>query len=247
MNEFLFAATTAEEAPRIFDLVLKGGPVMLPLIGFSVLTFACALERGWFWLRLTSHERQIVNDVLSAAQYSLDEALKVAQYAKAQPIGRFLLGPLQLNSPTPETFRLALEAGADREFIKMRRGDKLLETVVATAPLLGLLGTVTGLIQTFGSLEIGSGSGAVTEQATKAAAGIGEALITTATGMVVAIVALLFLRLFLGLQAQQTDYFMEVGNQLELIYRQIWYEPQHHAKSPRIPAETSLTESSIHR
>jgi biopolymer transport protein ExbB len=105
----------------------------------------------------------------------------------------------------------------------MRKGDKLLETIIAIAPLLGLLGTVTGLISTFGNLNIG-GSGSAEETA-KAAAGIGEALITTAAGMLVAILALLVFRIFVTLQAQQIDYFAEVGSELELIYRQIWYEP----------------------
>ena len=59
---------------------------------------------------------------------------------------------MQLRQPTPETFRLAMEAAGDKEFVKMRWGDKLLETIVAVAPLLGLLGTVTGLIGTFNNL-----------------------------------------------------------------------------------------------
>jgi biopolymer transport protein ExbB len=208
---------------KILDLVMQGGPVMVPLLGFSVVTFSCALERTWFWIDLLSHEKQIVHDVLQAAQKDLDEAAILASYAKATPIGRFLMSPLRLKHPTPETFHLALEASADKEFVKMRKGDKLFETVVAVAPLLGLLGTVTGLIHTFSNLKIGNG-GASAESANNAASGIGEALIATATGMIVAIVALVFFRIFVSLQAQQMDYFTEVGNELELIYRQIWCE-----------------------
>jgi biopolymer transport protein ExbB len=209
---------------KILDLVMEGGPIMVPLLCLSVATVTCALERTWFWIRLMSHEKQIVHDVLQAAHRDLDEAAVIAGYAKASPIGRFLQAPLRLSQPTPETFHLALEASADKEFVKMRKGDKLFETVVALAPLLGLLGTVTGLITTFGSLQIGGGGGASSESASKAASGIGEALIATATGMIVAIIALLFLRIFLSLQAQQIDYFTEVGNELELIYRQVWCE-----------------------
>jgi biopolymer transport protein ExbB len=83
--------------------------------------------------------------------------------------------------------------------------------------LLGLLGTVIGLISSFYSLKIGdvaanTKSGSLTE-------GIAEALITTATGLIIAIFASAFHRLFLALQDQQTKLFMKVGNQLELIYR----------------------------
>jgi biopolymer transport protein ExbB len=208
---------------KVLDLLIQGGPIMIPLLGMSVATLTCALERAWFWIRLLSHEKQIVRDVLQAAQRDLDEAATIASYAKASPIGRFLMSPLLLNHPTTETFHLALEASADKEFVKMRKGDKLFETVVAVAPLLGLLGTVTGLIHTFSNLQIGGG-GATSESASRAADGIGEALITTAGGMLVAIIALIFFRIFVSLQAQQMDYFSEVGNELELIYRQVWCE-----------------------
>lgn len=196
---------------------------MIPVVGLSILTIACGLERAWFWYRLLSKEDRIVHDVLDASRYDLNKAAAIAMEAQLLPIGRFLLAPLRLKSPTPETFSLALEAAADKEFVQMRKGDKLLETVIAIAPLLGLLGTVTGLIGTFSNLNIGGGG--TTDQATQAAAGIGEALITTAAGMIVAIMALVIFRVFVTLQSRQMDFFSEVGNELELIYRQVWYEP----------------------
>lgn len=226
----------------MFDLVVKGGPVMIPIVGLSVFTVACGLERAWFWYRLLSQEDRIVHDVLEAARFNLEEAAAIAEQTQALPIGRFLLAPLRLKQPSPETFRLAMEAAGDKEFIQMRKGDKLLETIIAVAPLLGLLGTVTGLIGTFGSLNIGGGG--TSEQATRAAAGIGEALITTAAGMIVAILALLVFRVFVSLQAQQMDYFSAVGSELELIYRQTWYEPSLYEPSvidasPSTPAHSA--------
>ncbi|MEA5418419.1 MotA/TolQ/ExbB proton channel family protein [Spirulina sp. CCNP1310] len=219
---------------RFFDLFLKGGPVMYPLLALSVLTMAYAFDRAWFWLRLVTQENRIVNDVLDAARYDLAKAHEIALLARYLPIGRFLLAPLQLNHPSPETFRLAMEAAGDKEFVQMRKGDKFLETVVAIAPLLGLLGTVTGLITTFNNLNIGGGGS--TAEASQAAAGIGEALITTAAGMIVAIIALLVLRIMVTLQAQQMDYFSEVGSELELIYRQIWYEPAQASEPAALPS-----------
>lgn len=211
----------------VFEFLAKGGPVMVPILGCSVLTIATALERTRFWVRLLRQEERVVADVLAAARQDLETAAALAAQTQDLPIGRFLLAPLRLNRPSPETFRLAMETAGDREFVKMRRGDKLLETIVAVSPLLGLLGTVTGLIATFSNLNIGGGG--TSEQATAAAAGIGEALITTAAGMVVAIMALLVFRVLVSLQAQQIDYFSDTGNELELIYRQYWYEPAHQA------------------
>jgi biopolymer transport protein ExbB len=214
----------------LYDLFLRGGPVMWPLLFLSILTLSCAFERLWFWLRLLSQEDRIVHEVLEASRRDLDEARAIANEAQYLPIGRFLLAPLRLRQPTPETFRLALERMGDREFAQMRKGDKLLETVVAIAPLLGLLGTVTGLIATFSNLTVGGGGS--TAEATQAAAGIGEALITTAAGMVVAILALLVYRIFVTLQSQQMDYFADAGSELELVYRQIWYEPIYSPGNP---------------
>jgi biopolymer transport protein ExbB len=228
----------------VFHFLAKGGPVMIPIVGLSILTIATALERTWFWLRLLSQEHRIVHDVLEAARYDLDEAAKIAGHARFLPIGRFLLAPLRLNRPSPETFRLAMEAAGDKEFVKIRKGDKFLETVVAIAPLLGLLGTVTGLINTFASLNIGGGG--TGEQATKAAAGIGEALITTAAGMVVAILALCIFRALLTLQSRQIDFFSEVGSELELIYRQEWYEQPTRVKPHKyLPESDSISPEPI--
>lgn len=195
---------------------------MYPLLLLSVFTLACALDRAWFWARLLIQEDRIARDVLEMSRIDLVKAADIAKGASYLPIGRFLLAPLRLNTPSPDTFRLAMEAAGDKEFAKMQRGEKFLETTVAVAPLLGLLGTVTGLIRTFENLNIGSGNAI---DASKAAAGIGEALITTAAGTVVAIFALLVFRVMVTLQARQMDYFSEIGSELELIYRQDWYEP----------------------
>ena len=142
----------------VFDFLAKGGPVMVPIIGASVFTVACALERATCWTDLLKREARVVNDVLDKARNDLEGAAAIAARARDLPIGRFLLAPLNLRNPSPDSFRLALENAADKEFVKMRKGDKLLETVVAVAPLLGLLGTVTGLIATFESLNIGGGA-----------------------------------------------------------------------------------------
>ncbi|MGB3559631.1 MAG: MotA/TolQ/ExbB proton channel family protein [Geitlerinemataceae cyanobacterium] len=207
---------------RVYELFWRGGLVMWPLLVLSVMTLTYGFDRAWFWLRLLRQEDLIVRQVLDAARADWTKAEAIARQATSLPIGRFLLAPLQLQQPDPETFHLAMEAAADREFIQMRRGNQFFETVVALAPLLGLLGTVTGLIATFSSLDIGNVAGTDTG---KAAAGIGEALLTTAFGMIVAIMALILYRIFVSLQTQQTDYFFTVGNELELIYRQIWFAP----------------------
>jgi biopolymer transport protein ExbB len=105
----------------------------------------------------------------------------------------------------------------------MRRGDKLLEAIVALSPLLGLLGTVLGLIHSLGSIRISDLGTASTAGVTL---GIGEALISTATGMIVAIVSLAFYRLFQALWYNQVRVFRKAGSELELLYRQDWVQAE---------------------
>lgn len=207
----------------LFEVAVKGGPTMIPMGLLSVATVASGIDRAIFWFSLYRTEDQTAHRILEAARYSLADANQLAKEAGAQPIARFMQASLKLVNPTPETFRLAMETASEHEFEKMEKGNKLLETSVALGPLLGLLGTVTGLMATFSSLD-GGGTGSV--DTGKTAAGIGEALITTAAGMILAIVAMLVLRVCVSFAAQQLSYFAKVGGELELIYRECWYEPR---------------------
>jgi len=204
----------------VFELIKAGGPVMYPLIALSVFAFAGIMDRVIFWFGILRLEQKTAENILAIARQNLEVAAEVAKDARKHPVGRFLYAPLSLEDPDPELFRLALESTADEELAGMMKGEQLLEAAITLAPLLGLLGTITGLIASFGALKIGdvaanAKSGSLTQ-------GIAEALITTATGLLIAIFTSAFHRLFLALQDQQAKLFMKFGNQLELIYRQHW-------------------------
>lgn len=207
---------------NVIELFNKGGVAMWPLLVLSILSISVIIERLWFWTSILTQEREIVNRVLETVPTGdWATAMELARRANDQPIGRFLYAPLRLQNPDPELFQLALEASADEELTAMRRGDKVLESVVALAPLLGLLGTVIGLIVALRSIRIGDIGTASTAGVTS---GIGEALISTAAGMVVAIISLAFYRLFQGLIFNQGKIFRRSGNELELMYRQYWLQ-----------------------
>ncbi|AFY57871.1 biopolymer transport protein [Rivularia sp. PCC 7116] len=206
---------------RLFDIFLAGGFMMFPLLVLSVVTLAYAIQRVWFWLKLVVQERQVVQDVLTVAQYDWEKAGEIATAAEDLAIGRFLAAPLKLNNPTPENFRLALQAAADKELIDIGGSNKLLESVVVIAPLLGILGTAGGLITTFLTLRNG---GADSADSSGVANLILQALISSAAGIAVAILAYTCFRLFIVLRARRVDYFATVSNQLELIYLHIWNE-----------------------
>jgi biopolymer transport protein ExbB len=201
------------------EFFIQGGPAMWPLLGLSILSLSVILERLWFWTKTLKKEKQIVNRILEAASRDWQMAKEIAQKAIDKPVGRFLLAPLRLSDPDPEVFRLALESSADEELGAMRRGDKLLEAAIALAPLLGIFGTVWGLIVSLRSLKI---SDLGTAAASEVTLGIGEALISTASGLIVAITSLAFYRLFQVFLFNQVRIFRRAGNELELLYRQSW-------------------------
>jgi len=224
----------------IVDIFRKGGPAMWPLLALSILSLSVIIERLWFWFRILTKEEDIVNRVLDAASQNWGVATKLARTANAQPIGRFLYAPLRLSKPEPELFRLALESAAEDELASMRQGEKILEAVIALAPLLGLLGTVLGLIRSLSSIRLGDLG---TSSASNVTLGIGESLICTATGLIVAIFTLAFYRLFQGVLVNQVKVFRKAGSELELLYRQAWPEIDNiTSSSTQVVLDSALSE-----
>jgi biopolymer transport protein ExbB len=201
------------------ELIAKGGITIWPLMLLSILSIATIIERLWFWSRVLFREKQIVDRVMEAADRNWNLVEKVAREYIKHPIGSFLHAPFMLHNPDPELFHLALESAADEQLAKMRQGDKILEAAIALSPLLGLFGTVWGLIKSLSSIKIGDLGTASTSGVTL---GIGESLISTAAGLVVAIISLAFYRLFHAFWSGQVRVIRQAGNQLELIYRHRW-------------------------
>lgn len=190
---------------------------MWPLLAFSVLAIALIIERAIFWARINKRQRRVIREVLNL--YRLENVVSANERLKQNadlPIARIFLAALELDRPTPEEFRLALESEAQAEIPVLKRFNTIFETIISIAPLLGLLGTVLGLITSFASLNLGNIGGSQTVGIT---GGISEALISTASGLVVAIFTLLFANTFRGLYIRQMASIQEYGGQLELLYR----------------------------
>ncbi len=198
-------------------LFSAGGIVMWPLLIFSVVAIALIFERIAFWFRVNRRQTQVVRDVLTL--YRRDNVVGAIDKLKLNadlPIARIFLGALLLEDPNPEEFRLALESEAQAEIPVLKRFNNIFDTIISLAPLLGLLGTVTGLITSFGSLTLGDVGGTKTAGVS---AGISEALGSTATGLIVAIFTLLFANTFRGFYLRQIARIQEYSGQLELLYR----------------------------
>ena len=168
---------------KLMTLMNDGGWVMWALLLFSVAALAVAVERS-IRLRRASLDFDTFAQQLSQAllkRQSVAEALNVARTAPG-PVARVAEVALARFDRTPAKIEQSMERQAMREERLLRRGMTLLATTATTAPLLGFLGTVTGMMASFDILSTQgiSNPGMV-------ALGIKEALTTTAAGLVVAV------------------------------------------------------------
>jgi biopolymer transport protein ExbB len=199
----------------IWQLFRSGGVVMLPLLGLSIYSLAIILERSLFWFKTSQKQNQVIKQLLSLYRDDPPAASSMLKRHLNLPIARIFAVALSLERSTPQKFSLALESAAQAEMPLLKRFNNSLETVIGVAPLLGLLGTVLGLITSLSSLKLGDIESTQTAGVT---AGIGEALVSTAAGLVVAIFTLFFASIFRGLYLRQIALIQEVGGQLELLH-----------------------------
>jgi len=177
----------------VWELVKAGGWPMLPLLLLGVLALAIILERFWSLRRTEVLPPGLGQEVRSwAARGKLDPAHVQALRANS-PLGALLAAALEARNRPREQIRERIEDAGRHLVHRMERFLNALGTIASAGPLLGLLGTVVGMIQMFlGILDHGVGD------VNQLAGGIGKALVCTATGMIVAIPALMFHRYFKG-------------------------------------------------
>lgn len=194
---------------------MQSGIVAVPLLLFSMLSVALTIERSVFWYRIFKQQSAIVNKAFKLLQTEWNSASPFLQKHVDLPIARIFLEALALDRPNPVEFRLALECAAQAELPLLRRFNTIFDTIVTASPLLGLLGTVLGLMRSFASLKIGvagSDSGAVT-------GGISEALSSTVLGLIVALLTLFVSNTFRGFYRRQIALIQEYSGRLELLQR----------------------------
>ncbi len=171
----------------MLELFLRGGPVMWPILLCSLVATTVALERGLFWLRERRHrDARAVAAILERTDTGDFEAAARLGRESSDAAARVLAEGL---AHREYGLSEALQIAAQNEVERMQRGLSVLDTIVTVAPLLGILGTVAGVIGAFESL--GGGRLQDPEAIRAVTEGIAKALITTAAGLMVAIPALL--------------------------------------------------------
>ena len=187
---------------------------MWPLLFFSIISFACIIERLIFWKRVVSSNRHNLN--LIAEEFSNLENLQQSKNKNDiyNPYKKLLLKVKEFNLNNQKNLSIALTISLmsiQNEFDKF---NNFFSTTIAISPLLGLLGTVFGLINSFSFIDIGN-IGANAEEVT---GGISEALISTATGLIIAIFTLIFSNYFKAIRNKQLRIMNEFCGKFETIY-----------------------------
>jgi biopolymer transport protein ExbB len=164
--------------------MFKGGVIMWPLLACSIAALAVVFERLLFWMLVGIRKNQaLINRIFTLTeQGDFDSAVKEGEASPCLVCRILSAGLAHRNYGLVQS----LEAAASHEIEKMKRNLSVLDTIITLAPLLGILGTVSGIIISFDLL----GEAGI-EDPKAVTGGIAQALITTATGLAIAIVALL--------------------------------------------------------
>jgi biopolymer transport protein ExbB len=196
------------------EFFVKGGPVMYPLLACSIIALTVVIERILFWVREDIRRNQpLVDDVLELCQRADWDAVRERAKGSRDYVVRILV-----NGILHREFSMtkAMETAAADEIKRMRRFLGVLDTMITVAPLLGILGTVTGIITAFNLL----GTAGI-EQPQLATAGIAEALITTAAGLFIAIPSIIPFNYFNSRAEDAALNIEKYATSLEIVYEKI--------------------------
>lgn len=199
----------------MWELVKAGGWLMLPLVLCSIFTVAITIERFIRLKKVLILPNPILLKVGQSSE-TVVQQLKQSASLKNSTLGRIFLAGYQSKSKSSEYVRAQMEVTASQEISYLEKNINFLGTLSAVAPLLGLLGTVLGIIESFLVIDLGTNS-----NPTLMIPGISKALITTAAGMFIAIPALFAYRYF---QRLVQEYIAELEQQATLFHAGLFVE-----------------------
>jgi len=198
----------------MIDVFIKGGPVMYPLLACSIISLTVIIERALFWIRLDMLRNQsLVDDVLGLCQKGDWDSVREKVAESKDYIIRILVnGILHMEFSMTK----AMETAAADEIKRMRSYLAVLDTMITVAPLLGIFGTVIGIITSF---ELIGATGIEHPQAVTA--GIAQALITTASGLGIAILSVFPYNYFNSRAENAALAIEKYATSLEIVYEKL--------------------------
>ncbi|MCN4144915.1 MAG: MotA/TolQ/ExbB proton channel family protein [Thiohalomonas sp.] len=177
----------------MFELILAGGWIMAPIIICSILALSIVVERFWTLREKKIAPPNLIDQIIKLYQKNRITNEAISKLHNNSPLGRILASGLRNMNAERELMKESIEEEGRQVVLDLERFLNTLGTIAAITPLLGLLGTVIGMIKVFAVItSVGVGDPAVL------ADGISQALLTTAGGLSVAIPSLMFYRYFRG-------------------------------------------------
>lgn len=195
----------------MFENFFKGGPVMYPLLLCSLVSLTVIIERVIFWIKEEKNRnRRLLDDLMTLIERGqFEEAKKITGSTRDFIISVMVCGVVHRDF----SLRDALQMSADAEIARMKRYLPILDTMITLSPLLGILGTVTGIIYSFNMLgTVGA------EHPQMITVGIAQALITTAFGLTIAILSLIPYNYFISKTEKAALEMEKYGTNLEIIF-----------------------------
>lgn len=196
----------------VIDVFERGGPIMWPLLICSLVSVTITIERIFFWFRERGRDSdkliRTVLDLVEDGKYDL--ALKSCSEVKGYVARVLGEGLGHREHGISEVMQMA----GGREVEKMKTGLSVLDTIITMAPLLGILGTVMGIIDSFQLL----GASGI-EDPKAVTGGIAQALITTATGLSIALITLMPYNYFVTRVQGSAKLLETAGTELEIVFR----------------------------
>jgi biopolymer transport protein ExbB len=203
----------------MIDLFFHGGPVMYPLLACSILVLTVIIERLLFWAAVDLNcNMKLIEDVLELCRKGDWEGVRTRVTGSKDFIIRVLVSGI-LHREFSMT--KAMEATAAEEIRNMRRYMGVLDTMITVAPLLGIFGTVIGIIASFEAL----GSAGI-DQPQAVTAGIAQALITTAAGLGIAILSVFPYNYFNSKVEKAVLNIEKYATSLEIVYEKLEGKPE---------------------
>lgn len=185
------------------DWLVRGGIMMAPILVFSVIALGTFLERLWVLRRNLILPEEALRELENFLRKRMIPEARTYCQQHPSPLARILFAGLQQYGNSRDLIKENMEERGKAEDLELKKYIGLLHTIASVSPLLGLLGTVSGMIKVFGTISV-EGVGNPASLAT----GISEALITTAAGLTVAIPTFLGQR-YLAARAERFVHMLE--------------------------------------
>ena len=187
---------------------------MYPLLACSIISLTVVIERLVFWINLNHHRnRKLLDEIMDLCESGDWEAVRRETAGSKDPIVKILISGILHRR---YSMIKAMEASAADEIKRMRRFMNVLDTMITVAPLLGIFGTVIGIIQSFDVL----GTSGI-EHPEIVTAGIAQALITTAAGLGIAILSVFPYNYFNSLVENAAIQIEKYATSLEIVYERL--------------------------